>query len=90
MENCESVFRARVRNCLQTIIELEPELEKHALGERLLDEFRQLKQTMDAIDSLELTEDDVQRIERSTSEFLEEVRLPLALDGHVPKRGEAQ
>lgn len=90
MENSESVLRARVFNCLQTIIDLEPELQKHALGDRLLDEFRQLKETIHAIDSLELTEKDVQRIEKSTSEFLEEIRLPLALHGHAPERGEAQ
>lgn len=90
MESNESVLRARVYNCLQTILDLEPELEKHALAERLLDEFRQLKQTILAIDSLELKESDVVRIEGSTAEFLEEIRVPLVLRGQEAGRNGAQ
>lgn len=81
VETNESVLRARVLNCLQTILDLEPELEKHALADRLVAEFRHLKRTIRAIDSLKLQESDVERIERSTADFLEQIKVPLILRG---------
>lgn len=89
VETNESVLRARVLNCLQTILDLEPELEKHALAERLIAEFQHLKRTIRAIDSLELREADVERIERSTADFLEQIKVPLILRGGGADKREA-
>ena len=69
---------ARISNCLQTILELEPELEKIELGRSLLEEFSVLKEFLQKIDSVALNEDDVERVETATSNFLEELRLPLS------------
>jgi len=68
----------RIANCLQTILELEPELRKLELGQTLLDEFEVLKTFLERIDEVELSESDVERIERATSNFLEELREPMA------------
>ncbi|MCM0755808.1 hypothetical protein M7784_11200 [Desulfovibrio aminophilus] len=68
----------RITNCLQTILELEPELRKLEFGHTLLDEFEVLKNFLERIDEVELSESDVDRIERATANFLEELREPLA------------
>lgn len=68
----------RITNCLQTILELEPQLEKLEHGHSLLDEFAVLKSFLDKIDEVELSESDVERIESATSNFLKELEGPLA------------
>ena len=70
---------ARITSCLQTILELEPELRKLELGHSLLDEFVVLKSFLEKIDNVELNEEDVERIEEATANFLEELRGPLSL-----------
>jgi len=77
----------RISNCLQTILELEPELEKIELGRSLLEEFGVLKDFLQRIDSVTLNEDDVERVETATANFLEELRGPLAKSR--PARGYA-
>jgi len=69
---------ARISNCLETILELEPELEKIELGKSLLEEFGVLKDFLERIDSVALNEDDVERVESATSNFLAELRAPLS------------
>jgi len=69
---------ARISNCLETILELEPELEKIELGKSLLEEFDVLKDFLQRIDSVTLNEEDVERVETATANFLEELRAPLA------------
>ncbi len=73
----------RISNCLQTILELEPELRKLEMGRALLDEFEVLKAFLAKIDKVEISESEVQRIEAATSNFLEELREPLA---HLAQR----
>lgn len=68
----------RITNCLQTILDLEPELEKLKLGKSLLDEFVFLKQFLEKIDRVDLSEDDVERIEHATANFLDELKTPFA------------
>ena len=74
---CESHL-ARISNCLQTILELEPELEKIELGKSLLEEFSVLKDFLQKIDTVALNEDDVERVETATCNFLDELRAPLS------------
>lgn len=69
---------ARISNCLETILELEPQLEKIELGKSLLEEFDVLKDFLQRIDSVSVSEDDVERVEAATANFLEELRGPLA------------
>ncbi|MGE4292952.1 MAG: hypothetical protein AB7E32_12175 [Desulfovibrio sp.] len=79
MQETKSVNRViRITNCLKTILELEPELRKLDLGASLLDEFDFLKRFLEKVDHMQLSEDEVERIERATSKFLEELRLPFA------------
>lgn len=77
----------RITNCLQTILDLEPELTKLDLGHSLLDEFVVLKSFLQKIDEVELSEDDVQRIEQATSNFLKELREPLQRLGEAVESG---
>ncbi len=71
-------YMVRISNCLQTILELEPELERLELGHSLLDEFVVLKSFLEKIDRVEVSEEDVRRIEQATANFLEELKGPLA------------
>lgn len=68
---------ARIANCLETILELESELEKIELGKSLLEEFGVLKDFLAKIDRVDLNEDDVERVEAATANFLDELREPL-------------
>lgn len=67
----------RITNCLQTILDLEPELKRLELGHVLLKEFGLLKAFLLKIDKFDLEESDVQRIENATASFLDELRAPL-------------
>lgn len=72
-----SSFTARIVNCLQTILELEPML-RHIDSERmLLSEFDKLKSFLNEMSGVELDEEDVARIEVATERFLEELRFPV-------------
>ena len=68
----------RITNCLQTILDLEPQIEKLENGNSLLDEFAVLKSFLEKIDKVELSESDVERIENATSSFLKELEGSLA------------
>ena len=71
-------LKSRLRNCLHTILELEPDLEDVELSHDLRDEFGMLKMLIERINEMELVEDDVVRIEAATASFLEELELPLS------------
>jgi len=77
MGKTDATHLARISNCLQTILELEPELERIDLGKSLLEEFSVLKEFLQRIDTVSLSEDDVARVESATSNFLDELRIPL-------------
>lgn len=68
----------RITNCLQTILDLEPQLESLELGEALLEEFDVLKSFLGKIDTVEIEEEDVVRIEKATANFLKELEGALA------------
>lgn len=71
----------RITNCLQTILELEPELARLELDTSLMDEFVYLKEFLERIDRVDLSEEDVERIERATANFLAELRTPFSRMG---------
>ncbi|MFH1914143.1 MAG: hypothetical protein ABIK45_07705 [Pseudomonadota bacterium] len=80
-------YLVRITNCLQTILDLEPQLEKLEHGNSLLDEFTVLKAFLEKIDKVELSEEDVVRIESATANFLRELQGPLNRMGAVAKPG---
>ena len=67
----------RIASCLQTILELEPHLKRLEIGQALMDEFDVLKEFLEKIDTVDLDEEDVRRVEEATASFLEELRAPL-------------
>lgn len=79
MESKTTVLQLRLMNCLETIIELERDLERLDLGYVLLSEFSQLKDFMERIDQVSVDEEDVRRIEAATSNFLDELKVPLGV-----------
>jgi hypothetical protein len=80
------LLAARLANCLTTILELEPDLERLRLGRTLLSEFTILRAYLDKIDRIDLDEADVRRIEAATEVFLGELRAPLAKAGSAPAK----
>ena len=81
-------LQSRLKNCLQTILDLEPELERLELGHVLLKEYGVLKSFIQKVDNVSLLEEDVARIENATESFLEELKSPLGLvdDDASPRR----
>lgn len=69
----------RLTNCLQTILDLEPELRRLEMGSVLLKEFGLIKAFLLKVESFDLDEADVERIERATASFLNELQTPLGL-----------
>ncbi|THB63105.1 MAG: hypothetical protein D6E12_17720 [Desulfovibrio sp.] len=79
-------LQLRLKNCLQTILELEPDLERLELGHVLLKEYEQLKTFIEKVGTVRLEEDDVQRIEKATATFLDELKAPLSLVSEAKAR----
>ena len=69
---------SRLKNCLLTILELEPELERLQLPDAFRYELTMLKQHFEKIEYIEFYEEDLQRLELATAKFLEELRLPFS------------
>lgn len=67
----------RVSNCLETILELETELKRFDMGKTLVNEFDVLKDFLSRMNNIEVCEEDVERIEAATANFLEELKEPL-------------
>ena len=87
-ENSDDSLHLRLRNCLQTILELEPELERLEMGAMLTTELDQLKTFIQRLDTGQLHEEDVNRIEDATTSFLNELRMPMSLlEDTAGKRG---
>lgn len=71
-------LQARLKNCLITIVELEPVLTKFTLHSELLQEFKHLRSVISKVAELELSMEEVDRIESATSMFLNELEIPLS------------
>ena len=69
---------SRLKNCLLTILELEPELERLQLPAVFRNELTMLKQHLEKIENIEFYEEDLQRLEMATAKFLDELRLPFS------------
>lgn len=66
-----SILQLRLKTCIQTILELEPQILKD--GADYDKEFSFLKNYLKRVDHLDLLEDDVARLENQTSIFLAEL-----------------
>lgn len=67
-------LHVRLRNCLQTILDLEPELQTMRVASPMLTELSMLKDLHAKLETLFVQEDDVQRIEKATAQFLTELK----------------
>ncbi|RQD59344.1 MAG: hypothetical protein D5R98_07500 [Desulfonatronovibrio sp. MSAO_Bac4] len=72
------ILQARLKNCLLTIVELEPVLTKLTIHSELLQEFKHLRSVISKVSELELSMEEVARIESATSMFLNELEIPLS------------
>ena len=71
-------LQSRLRNCLQTILEFESDLESLRTGGILLQGFSRLRELLAQLgNELTPTEGDVQRVERATAALLRELEQPL-------------
>ena len=79
---------SRLKNCLLTILELEPDLECLQLPDTFRNELALLKQHLEKIGQIEFYEEDLQRLETATAKFLDELRLPFShIHAASTKRG---
>lgn len=74
----------RISNCLETILDLEPQLRKLDLGKSIIKEFVVLKSFLEQLEFVDVREEDVERIEKATKCFLDELRGPLAIAENFP------
>lgn len=82
-----SHLHIRLKNCLQTILELETDMASLQMRNEFQAELETLKEYLNRIENISLAEDDVLRLERATAKFLEELRLPLAQISHESPKG---
>ena len=70
-----STLQIRLKNCIQTILELAPDMRSGIWGRHFDEELSTLKEYLQQVDHMNLAEDDVQRLENATASFLAELRL---------------
>ncbi len=67
----------RLKNCLQTILDIESDSGLSPLYGSLKAEMDTLKKFLLEIENMDLSEDDVTRLEDATTQFLQELYLPV-------------
>jgi hypothetical protein len=80
----ESDRHIRLLTCLKTILELEEAVMQLPMGQDIAPEIEQIKEMVGRVRDIEVSENDVSRIEEATRSFLEEIREPLQLSGMTP------
>ena len=66
-----STLQLRLKNCIQTILELEPQIGADLSDRYFVEEFMALRRFLDSVEQMRLGEDDVERLESATATFLE-------------------
>lgn len=74
----EYQLRQRLVHCIQTILELEPQVSTLEAGAIFRTEMLALRDCLGRVGCMDIAEADVVRFERATALFLDEIRLPLA------------
>lgn len=69
-----NILHIRLKNCLETLLETQSALSRH-LRVNLAADFGELQMWLDKVDNMRLEEEDVQKLERLTADFLREARL---------------
>lgn len=77
-----SRLQIRLKNCIQTILELEPDMRASGAGRSFDEDFASLKTFLSRIDSMNLAEEDVQRLEGVTDTLLTELGLSRRWNAH--------
>lgn len=67
-----TILRARLKNCLTTILDMEEDFHSRGLDAVLRGELDFLKKYMNRVETLSLDEDKVERLESVTSRILSE------------------
>ncbi|MDD4702025.1 MAG: hypothetical protein PHI96_07375 [Desulfovibrio sp.] len=70
-----SKLQVRLKNCIQTILELEPDMKAGVWGRYFDMELSSLKDYLLQVDQMDLAEEDVKRLENATATFLSELKL---------------
>lgn len=70
-----STLQVRLKNCIQTILELEPDMKAGVWGRYFDMELSSLKDYLSQVDQMDLAEEDVKRLENATATFLSELKL---------------
>lgn len=86
-EHNDHTLQERLKNCIQTILELEPDVERLELGHILREEYSTLREFLERVDSVQLDEGEVERIEKATERFLAELETPLGNTRESHMRG---
>ncbi len=71
--------QARIRSCLDLILELEDTLTELPQGNNFLQDFEQLKKATQNLQLQNAKEEDARRIENATTLLLKELQFPLSL-----------
>lgn len=69
----KSVLQSRLHNCLDTIFELESLLQNAEVADFMRSEFTTLKKVSEQIETMSLSETDVELIEKATERLLNEL-----------------
>lgn len=73
-----SHLRLRLKNCLQTILELKDDIGSLPFGDSFMTEIDRLESFLDKLADIAVNEQEVQRVELATSRFLNELDPVLA------------
>lgn len=81
MESSASKLQLRLKNCIQTILELEPQMQDSGLERVFARELEALRAFLAQVDGMALVEADVCRLETATAVFLSELRPSMGAGG---------
>ena len=81
-----SILQIRLRNCIQTILDLEPTLREGIRGCLFDVELTALRKFLGEVDRMPLEEEDVRRMENATAMFLSDIRGTIGGSAAQPHR----
>lgn len=73
-----SHLRLRLKNCLQTILELKGDIDALPFGHVFMADIDNLESFLDKLANIVVSEQEVQRVELATARFLDELNPVLA------------
>ena len=74
----------RLKNCLQTILELEDDIQEELQRSAFSEEFTKIRTFLERVEQMQLMEEEVSRMEKATATFLSELHLT-ARDDERPR-----